>query len=101
MHTGIDIGARSGTPIHAAADGIVYFAGWNSGGYGNLVMIDNGSGIVTMYAHCSGFAISKGTVVHRGDIVAYVGSTGSSTGPHLHFEVRVNGAHQNPRGWLG
>jgi len=101
MHTGIDIGGRSGTPIHAGADGIVYFAGWNGGGYGNLVMIDNGSGIVTMYAHCSGFAVSKGTVVHRGDVIAYVGSTGSSTGPHLHFEVRVSGAHQNPRGWLG
>jgi len=100
MHTGIDIGSKSGTPIHAAADGLVYFAGWNGGGYGNLVMIDNGSGIVTMYAHCSGFAVSKGSIVHRGDIIAYVGSTGSSTGPHLHFEVRVNGAHQNPRGWF-
>ena len=101
MHTGIDLGASSGTPIHAAADGIVYYAGWNGGGYGNLVMIDNGSGIVTMYAHCSGFAVSQGTVVQRGDVVAYIGSTGASTGPHLHFEVRVNGSHQNPRGWLG
>ena len=101
MHTGIDIGAKSGVPVHAAADVIVWSAGWNSGGYGNLIMLDNGSGIVTMYAHLSGFASSKGQVVHRGDIIGYVGSTGSSTGPHLHFEVRVNGAHQNPRGWLG
>jgi len=101
MHTGIDIGVPTGYPVHAAADGIVYFAGWNSGGYGNLVMIDNGSGIVTMYAHNSGFAVSAGQVVHRGDIIAYAGSTGNSTGPHVHFEVRVNGAPQNPRGWLG
>ena len=101
MHNGIDIGAKSGTPIHAAADGYVYFAGWNTGGYGNLVMLDNGSGIVTMYAHCSGFAVKTGQVVHRGDIIAYVGSTGNSTGPHLHFEVRVKGTPQNPMGWLG
>jgi len=100
MHNGIDIGAPSGTPIHAAADGIVYFAGWNNGGYGNLIMIDNGSGIVTMYAHLSGFASSSNQIVYRGDIIGYVGSTGNSTGPHLHFEVRVNGTPQNPRGWF-
>jgi len=101
MHTGIDIGVPTGYPVHAAADGIVYYAGWNGGGYGNLVMIDNGSGIVTMYAHNSGFACSAGQVVYRGDIIAYAGSTGNSTGPHIHFEVRVNGSPQNPRGWLG
>ena len=101
MHNGIDIGVRSGTPIHAAADGYVYFSGWNTGGYGNLVMLDNGSGIVTMYAHCSSFAVKAGQVVNRGDIIAYVGTTGSSTGPHLHFEVRVKGTPQNPMGWLG
>jgi len=101
MHTGIDIGVSSGTPVHAAADGIVYFAGWNTGGYGNLVMIDNGSGIVTMYAHNSSFAVSKGQVVSRGDVIAYSGSTGNSTGPHVHFEVRVNGVPQNPMNWLG
>jgi len=100
MHTGIDIGAPSGTPVHAAADGIVYFAGWNSGGYGNLIMIDNGSGIVTMYAHLSGFASGTNQIVYRGDIIGYVGSTGNSTGPHLHFEVRVSGTPQNPRGWF-
>ena len=100
MHNGIDIGASSGTPVHAAADGIVYFAGWNNGGYGNLIMIDNGSGIVTMYAHLSGFASGANQVVYRGDIIGYVGSTGNSTGPHLHFEVRVSGSPQNPRGWF-
>jgi len=101
MHTGIDIGVSSGTPVHAAADGIVYFAGWNTGGYGNLVMLDNGSGIVTMYAHNSSFAVSKGQVVSRGDVIAYSGSTGNSTGPHVHFEVRVNGVPENPMNWLG
>jgi len=105
MHTGIDIGCKTGTPVHAGADGIVYFSGWNNGGYGYLVMIDNGvdngSSIVTMYAHNSALAVSAGTVVHRGDIIAYAGSTGNSTGPHVHFEVRVSGTPQNPRGWLG
>jgi len=101
MHTGIDIGCPTGTPIHAAADGIVCSSGWNNGGYGYLVMIDNGSGIVTMYAHNSALAVSAGAVVYRGDIIAYAGSTGNSTGPHCHFEVRVNGSPQNPRGWLG
>ncbi|MCL2111183.1 MAG: peptidoglycan DD-metalloendopeptidase family protein [Clostridiales bacterium] len=101
MHTGIDIAARSGTPIHAAADGLVYFSGWNSGGYGNLIIVDNGSGIFTLYAHNSANLVSKGDVVHRGNVIGLVGSTGNSTGPHIHFEVRVNGVPQNPRGWLG
>jgi len=106
MHTGIDIGVATGTPVHAAADGIVYYAQWNTGGYGNLVMIDNGvdangNTIVTMYAHNSSFAVSKGSVVKRGDIIAYAGSTGNSTGPHVHFEVRVNGTPVNPMNWLG
>ena len=105
MHTGIDIGVPTGTPVHAGNDGIVYFSGWNGGGYGYLVMIDhgvlNGQNIVTMYAHNSALAVSAGTVVHRGDIIAYAGSTGNSTGPHVHFEVRVSGTPNNPRGWLG
>jgi murein DD-endopeptidase MepM/ murein hydrolase activator NlpD len=104
-HMGIDIGVSTGTAIHAAADGIVIFAGW-SGGYGNFVMIDHGiepnSGkmLVTCYAHNSGFAVSAGKSVVKGDTIAYAGSTGNSTGPHCHFEVRVNGTPQNPRGWL-
>ena len=101
MHNGIDIGVPYGTAVHAGAPGIVYFAGWNGGGYGNLVILDNGSGIVTMYAHNSSLAVSKGQVVARGDIIAYAGSTGNSTGPHVHFEVRKSGTPDNPRNWLG
>ena len=101
MHTGIDIAVPTGTAVHAAAPGIVYSSGWNSGGYGNLVILDNGSGIVTMYAHNSSLAVSKGQVVGRGDVIAYAGTTGNSTGPHVHFEVRVNGTPDNPRNWLG
>ena len=101
MHNGIDIGVAYGTPVHAGADGIVISSGWNNGGYGYLVMIDNGSGIVTLYAHNQSLAVSAGTVVSRGQIIAYAGSTGNSTGPHVHFEVRVKGSPQNPRGWLG
>ena len=106
MHTGIDIGCSYGTPVHAGNEGVVIFAGWNSGGYGNLVMIDhgvdtNGNMIVTMYAHNSGFAVSVGSIVGRGDIIAYAGSTGNSTGTHVHFEVRANGSPTNPMGWLG
>jgi murein DD-endopeptidase MepM/ murein hydrolase activator NlpD len=99
LHAGIDIGVAYGTPVHAAADGIVISAAW-AGGYGNLVMIDNGSNITTCYAHNSSFAVSAGQEVKRGDIIAYAGSTGNSTGPHVHFEVRVKGVPQNPRGWL-
>ena len=104
LHAGIDVGVSTGTPIRAAADGVVIFAGW-SGGYGNFVMIDHGvmedgRAVVTCYAHNSGFAVSNGRSVLKGDVIAYAGSTGNSTGPHCHFEVRVNGSPQNPRGWL-
>jgi murein DD-endopeptidase MepM/ murein hydrolase activator NlpD len=104
LHAGIDIGVPTGTAIHAAADGVVIFAGW-SGGYGNFVMVDHGimedgRAVVTCYAHNSGFAVSSGTSVLKGDTIAYAGSTGNSTGPHCHFEVRVNGSPQNPRNWL-
>ena len=101
MHNGLDIGVPYGTAVHAGAPGIVYFAGWNGGGYGYLVILDNGSGITTMYAHNSSIAVSKGQVVARGDVIAYAGSTGNSTGPHVHFEVRKSGAPDNPRNWLG
>ncbi|MDR0817863.1 MAG: M23 family metallopeptidase, partial [Clostridiales Family XIII bacterium] len=100
MHTGIDIAVPTGTPIHAAGDGTVISAGWNSGGYGNIVMIDHGSNIVTVYGHNSSVSCKVGQTVKRGDVIAKAGSTGNSTGPHCHFEVRVNGATQNPRGWL-
>jgi murein DD-endopeptidase MepM/ murein hydrolase activator NlpD len=100
LHAGIDIAASTGTPIHAAADGQVITSGWNSGGYGYMVMIDHGSGIVTLYAHNSSLVVSAGQQVTRGQVIANAGSTGNSTGPHCHFEVRVNGTAQNPRNWL-
>jgi murein DD-endopeptidase MepM/ murein hydrolase activator NlpD len=95
MHEGIDIGCAYGTPVHAAAAGTVIYAGW-LGGYGNLVVIDHGSGIATAYAHASAILVSVGQPVAQGDSVTLVGSTGHSTGPHLHFEVRVNGVAVDP-----
>ena len=95
LHTGTDIGASYGANIVAAAEGKVIMAQWY-GGYGNCVMIDHGSGIVTLYGHCSGYACSVGQEVKRGQVVAYVGSTGNSTGNHCHFEVRINGEYVNP-----
>lgn len=95
MHTGVDIGAGAGEPIYAADSGNIILAGVN-GGYGNCVMIDHGNGYVTLYGHMSSIAVSKGQSVSQGDIVGYVGSTGISTGPHLHFEVRQNGGTVNP-----
>lgn len=99
-HPGIDIANDSGTPIVATADGVVVDAGWNSGGYGNMVDIDHGNGIVTRYAHAQALAVSAGQTVRRGQIIAYMGSTGYSTGPHCHYEVRVNGKAVNPAGYL-
>ena len=99
MHEGIDIAASSGTPIRAAAAGTVIYAGW-LGGYGNLVAIDHGGGISTAYGHQSSIAVGGGAYVGQGQVIGYVGSTGHSTGPHLHFEVRVNGVPQDPLGYL-
>jgi murein DD-endopeptidase MepM/ murein hydrolase activator NlpD len=99
MHEGIDIGASSGTPIVAAAAGTVIHAGW-LGGYGNLVVIDHGGGVATAYGHQSSIAAGYGATVAQGQLIGYVGSTGHSTGPHLHFEVRVNGVPQDPLGYL-
>lgn len=97
-HRGVDIGAASGTPIIAADSGMVVFAGWN-GGYGNLVKIAHGSNMQTWYAHLSKFAVSTGQEVKKGDVIGYVGSTGVSTGPHLHFEVHVDGVANDPLGF--
>ena len=99
FHQGIDIAAEMGTPIVAAADGVVTAAGWN-GGYGNMVDIDHGSGVVTRYGHASAVAVTVGQRVRRGQVIAYVGSTGRSTGPHLHYEVRVGGQPVNPAAYL-
>ena len=98
LHTGIDIGAGYGVPIHAADGGRVIYATWMSG-YGNTVVIDHGGGISTLYAHQSSFAVGGG-LVSKGQVIGYVGSTGYSTGPHLHFEVRVNGNPVDPLGYL-
>ena len=100
MHEGIDIAAATGTPVHAAASGRVIYAGW-MGGYGNLVVIDHGGGLATAYGHNSGFAVGNGQAVSQGQVIAYAGSTGNSTGPHVHFEVRVNGSPVDPLGYLG
>jgi murein DD-endopeptidase MepM/ murein hydrolase activator NlpD len=99
MHEGIDIAASSGRPIAAAGAGRVIYAGWMSG-YGNLVVIDHGGGIATAYAHQSAIASAVGQTVERGQTIGYVGSTGNSTGPHLHFEVRSAGSPVDPFGYL-
>ena len=98
-HTGLDIAAPAGTPIKAVADGTVLFSGY-SGGYGYVVKLNNGNGVQTYYGHCSSLYVSTGEKVKAGDIIAAVGSTGNSTGNHLHFEVRVNGTEVNPQNYL-
>jgi len=98
-HTGIDIGAASGSNIVAANSGKVIKAYYSSS-YGNTVIIDHGGGITTLYAHASKLLVSTGQTVNRGDVIAKVGSTGNSTGPHLHFEVRKNGSHVNPMPYI-
>ena len=97
-HRGIDIGASYGSGALAAADGVVSYTGWFSGG-GNTVIIDHGNGLSTLYMHLSGFAVSQGSSVSAGQTVGYVGSTGISTGPHLHFAVMVGGSYVNPLGY--
>ncbi|MFN6142651.1 MAG: peptidoglycan DD-metalloendopeptidase family protein [Pseudanabaena sp.] len=91
MHNGVDFAAPTGTPIFAAADGVVTEAGWTNGGYGNIVELRHSDGSVTLYAHTSRVYVSKGQVVNRGQAIAEVGTTGRSTGPHLHFEVQPDG----------
>ncbi len=98
-HTGLDIATSTGTPILAAASGTVTFSG-RKGSYGNLLVITHSNGVQTYYGHCSKLYVSAGTTVTQGQTVAAVGSTGNSTGPHLHFEIRVNGVAYNPQNYL-
>ena len=100
LHAGIDIAAPSGTPIGAAIAGSVIYSSWQSG-YGNVVIISHGGGLSTLYGHQSRLGVSLGQVVGQGQIIGYVGSTGHSTGPHVHFETRYGGVARNPRGCLG
>lgn len=99
LHTGIDLAAGYGTPIRASDSGSVIYATW-MGGYGNVIIIDHGRGISTLYAHQSSLAAGSGAHVSRGQVIGYVGSTGFSTGPHLHYEVRLNGNPVDPMGYL-
>ncbi|MDQ6927880.1 MAG: peptidoglycan DD-metalloendopeptidase family protein [Actinomycetota bacterium] len=99
IHTGVDYAASEGTPIHAAADGVIVSAG-PYGGYGNATIIDHGDGIATLYGHQSSIGVSEGEHVSRGQVIGRVGCTGDCTGPHLHFEVRVNGTPVNPIPYL-
>jgi len=96
LHTGIDIGAAKGTDILAAASGTVIAAGYKPSSYGYYVMIDHGGNVVTLYGHSSKLLVSKGDTVKRGQVIALVGSTGMSTGNHIHFEIRINGEYQDP-----
>ncbi len=99
VHGGLDIAARYGTDIKAVASGTIKSAGWCSG-YGNLVIIDHGNGVETYYGHCSKLYVKEGQTVNAGDVISAVGSTGNSTGNHLHFEIRVNGTRINPQNYL-
>jgi murein DD-endopeptidase MepM/ murein hydrolase activator NlpD len=99
FHSGVDIGSNYGHPVIAPADGVVTFADF-LGGYGKAVMLDHGHGISTRYGHLSGYAVAPGQHIHRGDLIGYVGLSGRSTGPHLHYEVRINDTPVNPYKYL-
>lgn len=99
-HSGLDIGASCGTPIKAAGTGVILSAGFNSGGYGNMTLINHGNGLSTLYGHQSSIIVSEGQSVTQGQVIGYVGSTGKSTGCHLHFEVRSGGNPVDPRAYL-
>jgi murein DD-endopeptidase MepM/ murein hydrolase activator NlpD len=95
-HLGIDIASGEGVGVYAADSGVVVFSGWANGGYGYMVMIDHGNGYQTLYAHLSQVVATSGSSVSQGQTIAYGGSSGNSTGPHLHFEIRFEGGFVNP-----
>lgn len=99
FHTGVDLVAATGTPVHVTADGVVISAGW-SGSYGKLVVVDHGNGMQTYYAHLSSFMVVPGQEVQRGQVIALSGGTGRVTGPHMHYEVRLHGTPVNPYKYL-
>jgi murein DD-endopeptidase MepM/ murein hydrolase activator NlpD len=99
FHSGVDIASSYGQGVMAPADGVVVFADF-MGGYGRAIMIDHGHGISTRYGHLANFAVTAGQHVHRGDTIGYVGLSGRSTGPHLHYEVRINDTPVNPHKYL-
>lgn len=99
MHTGLDISGSTGDPVRAAESGEVLYAGWLRG-YGQVIILDHGRDLTTVYAHLSKIEVNEGEKVSRGEQIGRVGSTGIATGPHLHFEVRVNGKAVNPMGYL-
>ncbi len=101
FHSGIDIGAPYGSSIYAANSGTVVVSGYNSGGYGNYVVISHGGGFSTLYAHCSSLLVSAGQQVTKGQVIAKCGSTGMSTGPHIHFEIQQGGKTTNPMAYFG
>ena len=100
FHTGLDFAAATGTPIYASASGTVVLAGSQGNGYGKYVIIDHGNGYQTYYAHCSAIYVTAGQYVNQGENIAAVGSTGNSTGPHVHFEIRYNGNTLNPQNYI-
>mgnify|MGYP003499363398 CR=1 FL=1 len=99
FHTGVDLGDPYGAPVYASKSGVVVYSGWISG-YGETIILDHGSGVQTLYAHNSSRLVGVGETVYRGQIIAEVGSTGMSTGPHIHWEIRINGQHINPMGYV-
>ena len=99
-HSGLDLGAAKGTSIRSAKAGTVKTVVYGSTGYGYYLTIDHGNGMVTLYGHCSQILVREGQTVKAGETIAKVGSTGRSTGNHLHFEVRINGSEKNPRNYL-
>lgn len=100
FHAGLDISADRGTPVHATGDGVVELSTYN-GDYGNCIEVSHGYGIVTRYGHLSRYAVRAGQKIKRGDVIGYVGATGRTTGPHLHYEILINGQPINPRKFLG